>query len=350
MVKGNAERRKQLSQIRRDEEQADRERRRANDPLRATPAEVRGRLLNDSKRTPPPYPEDAKGLTGWVTLTSSGGGSGGGGGDKGKGNDRRERRKVNGKRGNSRQDPESTSGSVDKMICEHFLRTGYCEARRCRHIHGAVLTHLSNVPPPTTDAPEGVLPVVPKPLRKCEVGGKEVYEPALRRQIAQPNLLRFVEWGGELVFDCENPEVYAAYCGRVNALQARVVRSRSQPWSVKHHGEFSPGFRVAIWTTLVSAARFAQDVDRVGGPAPAQPTTGQGTIAVPADADADAVGFHDEQPSSRVPPEVWAMVFGFLVRGDWAIIDVHTRTRTTSRNRTTSGSDRESAPPKAAAS
>ena len=107
------------------------ERRRANDPLRATPAEVRGRLLNDSKRTPPPYPEDAKGLTGWVTLTSSGGGSGGGGGDKGKGNDRRERRKVNGKRGNSRQDPESTSGSVDKMICEHFLRTGYFGAYVC---------------------------------------------------------------------------------------------------------------------------------------------------------------------------------------------------------------------------
>ena len=50
-----------------------------------------------------------------------------------------------------------------------------------------------------------------------------MYEPAVRRHVAQPNLLRFVEWGGDLVFDCENPEVYAAYCGRVNALQARVV-------------------------------------------------------------------------------------------------------------------------------
>ena len=248
---------------------------------------------------------------------------------------------MRGKRGNARSDAPTI-----KTVCEHFFRTGFCEIRRCKHEHiGETIEHLRNVPP-APESSDGCLPLVSKPLRRCDGGRVQVYEPAIRRTIFLPSPLRFVAWGNKLVFDAANPDVFAEYCrcgnfdidpsrhpiaarmtppyaplhlpwrcalccgghadcvlvGDPLAIQCAVSQFRDcraadagtnkslrrqhfeqQRWTVKLHPRLSPQFRLAVRTVLLSAARFAW---RTAAPADASPDI-VALAAGPVDATAD---------------------------------------------------------------
>eukprot|EP00729_Bicosta_minor_P008653 gene8654-31633_t len=254
MVKGNAERRKELSKLRRDGKKAEGERRKGG-ASKATPGEARARLLSDAMRVK----GTENGLIGWTMVDAAG-------------------------EGDSVQNARSNAEAVKLMCASHF-RTGYCELRRCKHEHTESISHLKGVPPPVGDGSEGFAPIAQKPLKQCSAGGREVYDYVLRRGIFQSSPIRFVEWNNELVFDAEYPEVFAAYCKKQDTLMAKFRK----PWSVKLHHNLPSNFRIAVHTVLLSAERFAR-----------QPRDGAAATSL-----------------LLLPPEIWEKILGYLVRGDW---------------------------------
>ena len=98
---------------------------------------------------------------------------------------------------------------------------------------------------------EGMAAVSPAPLRECDPGGETVYDPTLRRGVRRPWALRFVEWGGVLVYDADHPEVFARY-----TRMHRPVRTPT--WSPDGHGGCAAAVQGAVWLLLLIARRLAQ--------------------------------------------------------------------------------------------
>jgi hypothetical protein len=127
MVKGNKERRQELSLLRREGKKAERERKRHGTVLEATGGEARARLLSDAKRGlgycgggaahDTPERDRESGLIGWTVQANAAAPPGKHDGAAGK-------RKVGGRGGNVRND-----SAVMKTICEHYFRSGFCEVR-----------------------------------------------------------------------------------------------------------------------------------------------------------------------------------------------------------------------------
>ncbi|GAX80028.1 hypothetical protein CEUSTIGMA_g7467.t1 [Chlamydomonas eustigma] len=179
MVKGNADRRRELARLRCEEQRAELERR-ALGPEFATPAEARARLLSDAKSKG----SDESDLFGWVIITS-----------------------------------EERDYSRNKSFCESYFRTGV-PATRSPDSSNVNLGGLA-----AYDVTQGCLPAMqPLPLRTCDAGGKMVYDRTVRRAVRQPQILMFIEWEGHLVFDFANPRVYAKYCEREEAKTVAVMQ------------------------------------------------------------------------------------------------------------------------------
>ena len=49
----------------------------------------------------------------------------------------------------------------------------------------------------------------------------------IRRSVRKEPLLKFIEWGGRLVFDAANPHVFAEYCDRVAAAVAAAAATQN---------------------------------------------------------------------------------------------------------------------------
>jgi hypothetical protein len=200
MVKGNADRRRELARLRCEEQRAELERR-ALGPEYATPAEARARFLSDAKAKG----SDESDLIGWVITAS-----------------------------------EDGDCSRSKSVCESYFRTGACPLKRCKHGHETTISSRIGVPstrspessshlnlggPAAFDVTQGYLPALqPLPLRTCDAGGKMVYDRTVRRAVRQPQVLMFIEWEGQLVFDFANPKVYAKYCERNEVAPAATIQ------------------------------------------------------------------------------------------------------------------------------
>ena len=108
MVKGNADRRRDLTRLRQEEERAEVVRKSLG-PAFASAAEARARILSDSKC----LGSDESDLLGWVALKDD--------------------------------DPATTSSSM-RNFCEEYFRTGACPLRRCKHAHDITISDRSGVP------------------------------------------------------------------------------------------------------------------------------------------------------------------------------------------------------------
>lgn len=192
MVKGNADRRRELAQKRKDDKK-DENARKTSGALRATPAEVRARLLSDARAAG--GAGEAQ-LTAWVLAAPT------------------------------------ADGIQAKELCESFWRTGACPRKRCRGDHTDSIAHLRNVPSAgaaETEADDGdasgtargMLPaLVALPLRAAEPGGALVFDRTMRGPVRQENRLYFVALADTLVFDVAHPEVFAGYADRHAAAAA----------------------------------------------------------------------------------------------------------------------------------
>jgi hypothetical protein len=208
MVKGNAVRRKELAQRRKDDKKEEIERKQAG-PKRAIPAEARSRLLSDARLAElagHPMPP----LTAWVISSEKADGT-----------------------------------AADKDVCESWLRTGSCALRRCKASHEMTVSHLQGVPSTagSTDDEEEEgeeeeeegrggsgggsslhLPALEtRDLRLVDPGGMLAYDRTLRTHIRGSNRLIFVASGDVLVFDHANGKVFAAYVERQQAAAEAVA-------------------------------------------------------------------------------------------------------------------------------
>jgi hypothetical protein len=213
MVKGNAERRKELAAKRKQDRKDEVVRQKAG-VSRATPVEIRGRLLHDASIAGAGDNE----LIAWVAVPS-----------------------------------EDGAGASRKDICEAWWRTGFCGLKRCRLSHDESIAHLCSVPESagawnTTesiddggskddqqgkkgagkgkkgkksrsgkgddefDANGGSLPAMDcMPLKNVDAGGQLAYDRNVRSQRRRESKMLFVAFRGNLVFDAANPEVFVKY-------------------------------------------------------------------------------------------------------------------------------------------
>lgn len=181
-MKGNKERRKELSQ-KRKEGKRDEIIRKKSGPANATPEEVRARLLSDFHIRRGEGIVDPE-LIAWVVLT----------------------------------EPEDGTTNGRKNICESWLRTGSCPLKRCRHSHDITISHLVNSSSITLeDEGEGLRfeaglpPLTTQSLHTVEVGGGLSYDRNLRTQVRTVSLLRFISQSSRLLFDYADPTVFATY-------------------------------------------------------------------------------------------------------------------------------------------
>ena len=224
MVKGNFERRKELAARRKADKKAEAERK-SQGALRATPVEVRARLLHDAQLQGVSDEE----LQAWVVA------------------------------------PPPEDGTSRKGLCDDWWRTGFCSQRRCRLSHEDTISHLRGVPESGAcgvagggaaavdgaepkrkkkgkgrkakgkgrtavdggaagDAGAGAaapsaLPAMEcMPLRSVVAGGDLAYDRIIRTQVRKESPLLFVAMRGELVFDAANPQVFARYAGAADVL------------------------------------------------------------------------------------------------------------------------------------
>ena len=112
MVKGNADRRRDLTRLRQEEERAEVVRKSLG-PAFASAAEARARILSDSKC----LGSDESDLLGWVALSKE-----------------------------EDHDDQATTSSSMRNFCEEYFRTGACPLRRCKHAHDITISDRSGVP------------------------------------------------------------------------------------------------------------------------------------------------------------------------------------------------------------
>ena len=177
MVKGNADRRRELTRLRQEEERAEVVRKSLG-PAFASAAEARARILSDSKF----LGSDESDLLGWVVLT----------------------------RQEEDNESEDQASSSMRNFCEEYFRTGACPLRRCKHAHDVTISNRTGVPSAagvlhtvsddsssssslfTAEAssvsslPSGAIPAMrPLPLRAACGGtvGGTVYDSRIRRWV-----------------------------------------------------------------------------------------------------------------------------------------------------------------------
>jgi hypothetical protein len=176
MVQGNSARRKELAVGRRQDRKDEIERKKAG-ASRVTPAEARARLLDFASKPPP-----ACAMFSWSMSPSS---------------------------------------SSAPAWCPTHFREGVCpRGKRCRLAHAESISHLAGVPAAAPDA-EPVPELARGPLEAARAGGEMVYSSKLRTTRRAASSLLFVECGGELVFDAEEPGVFERWAARQRAAKAR---------------------------------------------------------------------------------------------------------------------------------
>ena len=176
MVKGNADRRRDLTRLRQEDERAELLRKSLG-PAHATAAEARARLLSDAKHAA--LGNDESDLLGWVVVTAGDDGSG---------------------VGEETEPHGASAAALPRSFCEAFFRTGGCPLRRCKHAHDVTISALTGVPQASSvpaaaaaaaasepagggSGPPGAIPAMhPMPLRACGgAGGNVVYDRTIRR-------------------------------------------------------------------------------------------------------------------------------------------------------------------------
>lgn len=244
MVKGNFERRKELAAQRKQDRKDEVVRQKAG-AIAATPVEVRGRLLHDAKVSGARDDE----LLAWVVAPAR-------------------PESTDGDAPASRRDAFRDGGVGNvvsrKDVCEAWWRTGFCELKRCRLSHADSISHVKGVPEfgaPADGSGDtggagggsgtgkksgkggkkkgkkgraadedddgaangaqvgGILPAMDcVPLKTVDAGGQLEYDRNLRTQRRKKSPLLFIAFRGELVFDKFNPEVFARYAAKAQAL------------------------------------------------------------------------------------------------------------------------------------
>ena len=245
MVKGNFERRRELAAQRKQDRKDEVMRQKAG-AIAATPVEVRGRLLHDARVAGARDDE----LLAWVVAPAR-------------------PESIDGDEVASRRDAfrDGGVGTVvsRKDVCEAWWRTGFCEMKRCRLSHADSISHIKGVPEfgaaaarvgaPASNVGDGgddgkqsgkkggrkkgkkgavaddsgaagngaqagaTLPAMDCVLLKTvDAGGQLEYDRSIRTQRRQESPLLFIAFRGELVYDKFNPEVFASYAAKAQAL------------------------------------------------------------------------------------------------------------------------------------
>jgi len=198
MVKGNAQRRLELTERRKQEQVEERERKQRG-YVAFTPGEARARLLSDARAASGPSAEDE--LIAYIVA------------------------------------PEHDG----KLFCVDFWRTGSCPLKRCKFAHDDSISHLQGVPADGDDASaagaataaaaaaasRGMPAMFTAPLRSVDPGGAFVYDKVIRMQVRTVSPLRFVALGKQLVFDFQNPSVFARYCESRAAVGAASAAAKT---------------------------------------------------------------------------------------------------------------------------
>jgi hypothetical protein len=187
MVKGNADRRRQLV-AKRKEDQSNENQRKKSGPQFATHSEVRARLLDYCQKG---RIEEAE----LVAYLVEGPGPGPG------------------------EVTEAVNGQA--MLCSSHLRTGSCPLKRCRFKHVFSLSHLDQIPidcgkDDQTEV-QGVPQMIQVPLRQANINDRLVYDRRIRTKCRLPSTLRFISYSNRLIFDYANPYVFGDYVAKEHA-------------------------------------------------------------------------------------------------------------------------------------
>ncbi|KAI8897226.1 hypothetical protein BC833DRAFT_649762 [Globomyces pollinis-pini] len=167
MVRGNADRRRELAQQRKEDQKQEALRKKEGASA-ATFEEVRARLLNDAKKSN----QSCKELIAWIGV----------------------------------QDEESTV-----EVCVSYVRFGSCEKKRCKYKHEFTLCHLEGIDGMNIEYPPTMTKVKPVGLAEVPAASKRVYNRTIRTHVREQSAVVFVEWGGILVYDYLNPLVFVRY-------------------------------------------------------------------------------------------------------------------------------------------